>query len=416
MTAFLDKTERRYNPVRSAKNVTKAYRHEDSIGIEKMKDTQQNSLGIVETKMVQLCQNGLALDSGVSFGPVDVAYETYGQLNAGKTNAIILFHALSGGAHAAGFHEGARKPGWWDTMVGPGKVFDTDRYFVICSNVIGGCYGTTGPMSINPETGKHYGLSFPVITVRDMVNVIIKLLDFLKIEKVLAAAGGSMGGMLALQLAVGHPDRVASTIGIATSHQHSAQQIAFNEVARQSIMADLAWNKGDYYESDGPRVGLAIARMIGHVTYLSDQGMQQKFGRRLRDREKFGYDFSLDFEVESYLQYQGNSFVDRFDANSMLYLTKALDYFDLGSYYKSLTDAFSNAKCLFLLIAFSSDWLYPPHQLKDVARAIRRSGGDATYYEISSDYGHDAFLIDYERQAPLIRSFLERAQDTMEEK
>lgn len=374
------------------------------------KNKKYPGLGLVETQSIELCPEGLALDSGVSFGPLTVAYETYGQLNRARDNAIVICHALSGGAHAAGWTEGASKPGWWDVMIGPGKALDTERYFVICSNILGGCYGTTGPSSINPETGKPYSLSFPVITIRDMVNLQARLLDYLEVDQVLSVTGGSMGGMMALQWMASYPDRLRSVIPIATTHRHSAQQIAFNELSRQSIMADPQWNNGDYYDGEGPRLGLAIARMTGHITYLSEPGMERKFGRRLRERERYGYDFSKEFEVETYLQHQGQSFVERFDANSLLYLTKAADYFDLSSGFDSLTEAFRGCSAIALLIAFSSDWLFPPHQLKDVAKAIRRSGGDATYYEVSSDYGHDAFLLDHQKQAPLIQSFLERAQ------
>jgi homoserine O-acetyltransferase len=297
-------------------------------------------------------------------------------------------------------------------MIGPGKAFDTNRYFVVCSNVLGSCYGTTGPSSIDPKTGRPYALRFPVVTIRDMVQVQARLLDYLGIRRVLCVTGGSMGGMQALQWAVIYPERVRSVIAIATTHRHSAQQIAFNEVARQAIMADPAWNGGDYYGTPGPRLGLAVARMIGHITYLSDVSMERKFGRRLRNRERYGYDFSLDFEVESYLRYQGQSFVERFDANSLLYLTKALDYFDLSQNHGSLTHAFAGSPSLYLFITFSSDWLYPPHQLKEVAQAIRRGGGDASYCEINSDYGHDAFLLEHATQEPLIRSFLDRVQNT----
>lgn len=372
---------------------------------------QYPGLGLVETRTLEVWKEGLPLESGVTFGPITLAYETYGTLNAKKDNAILVCHALSGGAHAAGWLPGHRKPGWWDIMIGPGKAFDTDRYFVISPNVIGSCYGSSGPSSIDPGTGKPYGPRFPVVTVNDMVKAEVPLLDHLGVEKLLCATGGSMGGMLALQWAVAYPRRVRSAIAIATTHRHSPQQIAFNEVARQSVMADPAWNKGDYYDTEGPRLGLAVARMVGHLTYLSDLGMERKFGRRLRNRERYGYDFSLDFEVESYLRYQGQSFVERFDANSMLYITKALDYFDLAGGHESLTDAFRGNHNLFLLIAFSSDWLYPPQQLKDVAKAIRRSGGEATYYEISSDYGHDAFLLEYQKQEPLVASFLRRVQE-----
>ncbi len=379
-----------------------------------MGKTKKGGLGIVETKFMELFHEGLLLDSGITLSPITVAYETYGTLNEKKDNAIMVCHALSGGANAAGYNKGNKKPGWWDCMIGPGKSFDTDRYYVVSTNVLGGCYGTSGPSSIDPKTEKPFALNFPVVTIRDMVNVQAGVLDYLGIEKLLAVAGGSMGGMMVMQWPVSYPERVRSAIIIASTHQHSPQQIAFNEIARQSIMTDPFWNNGDYYDGEGPGVGLAIARMTGHVTYLSSKGMEKKFGRRLRDRERYGYDFSLDFEVESYLRYQGSQFVDRYDANSLLYLTKALDYFDLSDGFNSLTEAFRKSNALFLLITFSSDWLYPPQQLKDVARAIRRSGGDATYYEISSDYGHDAFLIDYEKQEPLVRSILERAYAAIE--
>jgi len=370
---------------------------------------QRDALGIVETSKIRVFDQPMVLESGVCFGPIDVAYETYGTLSPERDNVILVCHALSGGAHAAGWLPGAAKPGWWDVFIGPGKALDTDRYHVVCSNVLGSCYGTTGPSSIDPSTGKPYGTSFPVVTVADMVQVQAKLLELLGIDSLLSVIGGSMGGMQALQWAVQYPDKVRSVIGIATTSHHSAQQIAFNEVARQAIMADPAWNGGNYYGTEGPRLGLAVARMIGHITYLSDVGMAQKFGRRLRNREKFGYDFSLDFEVESYLRYQGESFVGRFDANSLLYMTKALDYCDLtNGGTRSLEEAFKGCPARFLLIAFSSDWLYPAYQLKAVAHAVRRNHGDATYCEIRSDYGHDAFLLEYQEQMPIVASFLER--------
>lgn len=379
-----------------------------------MSTLAQDGLGLVELKSVELCPDGLKLDNGIALGPLTVAYETYGQLNAKGDNAILVCHALSGGAHAAGFLPGQKKPGWWDIMIGPGKAFDTNRFFVVSSNVIGSCYGSTGPSSMDPKTGRPYGLRFPVVTVRDMVRVQAHLLDHLGVKSLLTVTGGSMGGMQALQWAVSYPERVRSVIAIATTHRHSAQQIAFNEVARQAIMADPAWNNGDYYGTEGPKLGLGLARMVGHVTYLSDLGMERKFGRRLQNRERYGYDFNLDFEVESYLRYQGRSFVERFDANSLLYLTKALDYFDLSDGQSSLTEAFRSSRALFLLMAFSSDWLYPPNQLKEVAMAIRRSGGDATYTVIHSDYGHDAFLLEYKSQEPYVRSFLERVSTQTE--
>lgn len=374
-----------------------------------MGENQYDGLGIVETRSVVLCESGMPLDSGLTVGPITVAYETYGTLSPNKDNAVLACHALSMGAHAAGWHADMKRPGWWDDMIGPGKGIDTDKYFVICSNVLGGCYGTTGPSSIDPKTGEPYGMGFPVVTIGDMVRLQAHLLDYLGIEKLLCVTGGSMGGMQALQWAVAYPQRVKSVILQATTHRHSPQQIAFNEVARQSIMADPAWKTGDYYGTEGPKLGLAVARMVGHITYLSDLGMEQKFGRKLRNKEQYGYDFSSDFEVESYLRYQGKSFVERFDANSLLYITKALDYFNLANGHHSLTEAFRDCRALFMLIAFSSDWLYPPHQMKDIAQAIRRSGGDATYCELSGIYGHDSFLVEHEAQAPLVRSFLQRA-------
>src|SRR5579863_7002862 len=279
--------------------------------------------------MIAECQvarfDSISLDSGATLAPVEVAYETYGELNAAKTNAILVLHAFSGDAHAAGISHETGKPGWWDNMIGPGKAFDTDKYFVLCSNVLGGCRGTTGPASINPATGCPYGMSFPVITIGDMVRLQKMLIDSFGIERLLSVSGGSMGGMQALEWAVSYPDRVVSSIPIATTTRHSAQQIAFNEVGRQAIMSDLDWNEGNYYDKKPPGRGLAIARMVGHITYMSDESMREKFGRRLREKEKLGYDFSIDFEVESYLRYRGLQFVGRFDANSYLYITKAED-------------------------------------------------------------------------------------------
>lgn len=377
-----------------------------------MSEGAQHEIGLAEPRSVTLFEGGLTLDSGVVLGPVEVAYETYGALSPERDNVVLICHALTGSAHAAGSRPDDKRPGWWDGMIGPGKAFDTDRYFVVCPNVLGSCYGTTGPSSTDPETGRPFGLRFPVITLADMVRVQAALLDHLGIERVLAVAGGSMGGMLTLQWAAAYPERLRSAIPIATTHRHSAQQIAFNEVARQSIMADPEWKKGDYYGSRGPSLGLGVARMVGHITYMSEHSMERKFGRRLQGREQFGYDFgTVDFQVESYLQYQGRSFVERFDANSLLYLTKALDYFDLAKGHGSLTEAFAGKTVTWLLISFSSDWLYPPSNLKEVARAVRRSGADATYYEVSSDYGHDAFLIEFDKQKTLIESFLERVRE-----
>ncbi len=346
------------------------------------------------------------LESGVKLPELKIAYETYGELNKEKTNAVLICHALSGDAHASGYHSEAKKPGWWDPMIGPGKAFDTDKYFVICSNVIGGCKGSSGPNSINPDTGKPYGLSFPIVSIRDMANAQKKLIDFFGIEKLLSICGGSMGGMQALQMTLDYSENVISCIPIATAHKHSAQQIAFDEVGRQAIMADPAWNGGDYYNSEHPVRGLAVARMVGHVTYMSDESMNQKFGRMLK-KKKLGYEFSTEFEVEGYLRYRGDNFVKRFDANSYLYMTKAMDYFDLQK-DKKLAHVFKDLKARFLVIAFSSDWLYPPSQSKDIVRALKMNGIDVTYCEISSNHGHDAFLLEFDEETKLIKHFLQK--------
>jgi homoserine O-acetyltransferase len=359
----------------------------------------------VETKTAEFAS--ISLDSGASLAPVTVAYQTYGNLNASKSNAILILHAFSGDAHAAGVSAETGKPGWWDNTIGPGKAFDTDKFFVICSNVLGGCQGTTGPSSINPQTGCPYAMSFPVITIGDMVQLQTKLIDFLGIERLVAVAGGSMGGMQALEWAVSYPERVIAAIPIATTARHSPQQIAFNEVGRQAIMADPDWNNGSYTISRPPGRGLAIARMVGHITYMSDESMREKFGRRLREKEKFGYDFSVDFEVESYLRYRGSQFVGRFDANSYLYITKAEDYFDLTTGAGTLANAFSKAQARFLVISFSSDWLYPSYQSQEIVRVLRRSNHDVAYCELPSNYGHDAFLVDVDEQSEVVRGFIE---------
>jgi len=359
---------------------------------------------IVEASVVRF--DSIALDSGAALAPVDVAYETYGQLNAARSNAILVLHAFSGDAHAAGISPETGKPGWWDNMIGPGKAFDTNKYFVISSNVLGGCRGTTGPSSINPATGCPYGMSFPGITISDMVRLEKMLIDALKIPRLLTVTGGSMGGMQALEWAVAYPDRVVSAIPIATTTRHSAQQIAFNEVGRQAIMADPDWNGGDYYGKQLPARGLAVARMVGHITYMSDDSMREKFGRRLRGKENFGFDFDVDFEVESYLRYRGSEFVNRFDADSYLYITKALDYFDLTNGHGSLAAAFERTEARFLVISFSSDWLYPSYQSQEIVRALRARNCDVAYVELESNYGHDAFLVDVAEQTDLIRGFL----------
>ena len=359
---------------------------------------------ITETKYFKY-EKPFVLESEAVLDYLEIAYETYGKLNDEKDNAILICHALTGDAHVAGYHEGDEKPGWWDDMVGPGKAFDTNKYYVICSNVIGSCKGSIGPTTINPETEKPYGLAFPVITIKDMVNAQKILLNHLGISDLLCVAGGSMGGMQALQWAVSYPQFIKSCIPIATTYRHSAQQIALDEVGRQAIMADPNWNKGDYYGKEPPSRGLAVARMIGHITYMSDKSMEKKFGRNLK-KKAYGYEFTQEFEVEGYLQYRGSRFIQRFDANSYLYLTKAMDYFDLKNNCP-LAKSFSHIKNLkFLVIAFSSDWLYPPYQSKDIVKALKINGLDVTYCEISSDYGHDAFLLEFDEESRLISNFL----------
>jgi homoserine O-acetyltransferase len=368
---------------------------------------KNSSVGVVETHYYTYAQHGKEhkLESGESLGPITLAYETYGKLNKDKSNAILALHALSGDAHAAGVHKGEDNKGWWDDMIGPGKAFDTNRYFVICSNVIGGCKGSTGPSSVNQATGKPYALDFPFITVADMVHAQRHLIDYLGIEKLLCVAGGSMGGMQVLQWVASYPNRVKAAIPIATTLKHSPQQIAFNEVIRQSIMADPAWREGNYYEYGQPEKGLSVARMIGHITFMSDQSMEKKFSRRLK-KDQFSFGFDTDFEVEGYLHYRGANFVKRFDANSYLYITKAIDYFDLSG--SRLIPAGKSIDTRFLIISFKSDWLYPAYQSQDIVRLLKRRQVDATYCELSSTYGHDAFLVEIEEQTTLIKHFLDK--------
>ena len=324
----------------------------------------ENNIGIVETKFYTI-EEKIKFDSGVEFGPITVAYETYGKLNEDGSNAILVIHALTGDAHAAGYHsENDKKPGWWDTIIGPNKAFDTNKYFVICSNILGGCSGTTGPSSINPETGTPYGLSFPVFTIEDTVKVKKRLLDYLGIKKLYAVAGGSMGGMQAMQFVISYPDFVTSAILIATTSRLSPQAIAFNAVGRNSIISDPNWNNGDYYDKqEKPDRGLSTARMVGHITYLCEEAMYNKFGRRLQNKDHYDFHFDVDFQVESYLQHQGQIFVDRFDANSYLYITKAVDYFDIAHKYGSLEEAFKDTKSRFLVISFSSPFFTPTKSL-----------------------------------------------------
>jgi homoserine O-acetyltransferase len=351
----------------------------------------------------------LVLESGRKLGPVTIVYETYGRLNGEKNNGVLVCHAFSGNAHASGvLHPDDKNPGWWDDMVGPGKAIDTDKYFVVCSNILGGCGGSTGPSSVNPATGKPYGLGFPMVTIRDMVEAQRRLMDHLGIEKWLAVTGGSMGGMQALQWVASHPDRVRSAVPIATTLKHSPQQIALDEVGRQAVMADADWRRGDYYGRQAPEKGLALARMIGHITYMSDQSMEEKFSRRLKDK-KYSFSFATDFEVEGYLRYRGDNFVKRFDANSYLYITKAMDYFDLSG--DRLFGDGTTVRTRFLVIAFYSDWLYPLHQSREIVHLLKMRGVDATYCEIQSSYGHDAFLLEIDEESRLIRHFLAKTQD-----
>jgi homoserine O-acetyltransferase len=377
------------------------------VAVSGVSELKKKGLEIVETLYFTFAQppDELVLESGQKLGPITLAYETYGTLDKNHSNAILVLHAFSGDAHAAGYHKGDEKPGWWDDMIGPGKALDTDKFFIICPNVIGGCKGSTGPSSINPDTGEPYGLDFPGITIADMVNAQTHLIDHLGIRKLLCVIGGSMGGMQVLQWVAAYPDRICSAIPIATTLKHSPQQIAFNEVGRQSVMADPAWNHGNYYGKSRPERGLAIARMIGHITFMSDKSMEEKFSRRLKDKD-YSYRFQTDFEVEGYLKYKGDSFVRRFDANSYLYITKAIDYFDLSG--PKLIPTGKPIDVRFLVIAFQSDWLYPSYQSQEIVRQLKMRHIDATYMEIKSTYGHDAFLLEIEEETMLIHNFLNR--------
>ena len=365
----------------------------------------KESVGIVETQYYDI-NEPITLDSGKTLEKVTVAYETYGELNKEKTNAILICHALTGDAHAAGWHEGDRKPGWWEIVIGPGKALDTEKFFIICSNVLGGCKGTTGPSSINPETGKQYGLDFPVITIRDMVKVQKKLVDSFGISQLYAIIGGSMGGMQVLDWMVTYPAMMKKAVPIATTGLSSPQQIAFNEVGRQAIFSDPNWNNGNYYETGKiPENGLSLARMIAHITYLSDESMDIKFGRDLQDKEEISYDFSIDFQVESYLKHQGETFVKRFDANSYLFITKAVDLFDL-SVNDSLIDGLKEVECKTEVISVDSDWLYPTEQSTELVTALNVNNVEVSFSEIKSNYGHDAFLLERGQLNHILSKFL----------
>ncbi len=372
---------------------------------------KKESLGVIHPHHFTFAEppHTLQLQSGRSLGPITLAYETYGKLNADKSNAILVCHALSGDAHAAGISAEDQTPGWWDGLIGPGRALDTHQHFIVCSNVIGGCKGSTGPSTINPETGKPYALDFPMITIADMVEAQRHLIDHLGIEKLLCVIGGSMGGMQALQWASAYPERVLSVIPIATALKHSPQQIAFNEVIRQTIMADPAWRKGYYYEHGQPENGLAVARMIGHITFMSDQSMEEKFSRKLKN-DNLSFQFTDDFEVEGYLRYRGYNFVKRFDANSYLYITKALDYFDLAG--EHFIPTVKKTAVRFLVLSFKSDWLYPSYQSQEIVRVLKRKHAYTTYFDLTSTYGHDAFLIEIDDETRLIKNFLANLAQT----
>lgn len=351
----------------------------------------------------------LLLDGGQYFAPLQIAYQTYGTLNADKSNAILICHALTGDQHVANVHPVTGKTGWWDVMIGPGKPMDTDRFFFICANVLGACMGTSGPASTNPETGKPYGLDFPVVTIGDMVKAQAMLVEHLGIRQLLSVVGGSMGGMQVLDWASRFPDRVFSAMPIATGAKHSAQNIAFDEVGRQAVMADPDWRGGRYLEQGTrPEKGLAVARMAAHITYLSEAALQRKFGRELQNRDERTFSFDADFQVESYLRHQGASFVERFDANSYLYLTRAMNYFDLAADHGGiLAHAFRETRARFCLISFTSDWLFPTSDSRAIVHALNAAGAPVSFVEIESDKGHDAFLLDEPAFFATIRGFLD---------
>ena len=370
----------------------------------------QGSVGIVETRYMKFFEqpNPLVLTNGSELSPVQVAYETYGELDENKENAILILHALTGSAHAAGYHSASdEKPGWWDSMIGPGKAFDTDRYFIISPNILGSCYGTTGPCSINPETGKPYGSAFPLISIRDMVRVQKALVDSLGIRKLYSVVGGSMGGMQAIEWALFYPELVYTLVLLASSPWTTPMSIAVHKVGIDAIMNDPNWNKGDYYDSTPPLAGLRLARMIGHITYLSDSIMWKKFGRESTDQEKLTKELTGKFEVEEYLEYQANKFVKRFDANSYLHIMRAMDTYDASLGYSDLESSFSRLNCSKVFIAsFSHDWLFPAYQSKEMSDAFEANGIDVTYKHIHSPYGHDSFLLEYKKLEALLNKFL----------
>ncbi len=355
----------------------------------------------------------LRLHCGVEFSDFPVAYQTYGELNADKSNAVLICHALSLDQYVGNAHPQTGKPGWWEMVVGPGKLLDSYRYFIICANILGGCMGTIGPKEINPDTGKPWGLDFPVITVADMVRAQALLLDHLEIEQLFCVIGGSMGGMQVLEWAALYPERVRTAVPIAAAPYHSAQNIAFHEVGRQAIMADPDWCGGNYLsEGTNPNRGLAIARMVAHITYLSEPALHNKFGRRLQDRDAVTFGFDADFQVESYLRHQGSTFVDRFDANSYLYITRAMDYFDLAERYGGvLAEAFLGSETRFCVISFTSDWLYPTSESRRIVHALNAAAANVSFAEIESDKGHDAFLLEEPEFWSVLAGFLDGARE-----
>lgn len=378
--------------------------------ITEQDEPDDSPLGLVESSFVELFtpERPLTLRGGSLLAPVTVAYQTYGELSPAKDNAIFVCHALTGDMHAAGLMKNRKKPGWWDGFIGPGRPLDTDRYFVICANVLGGCQGTTGPSSLNPATGEPYGLDFPFLTVEDIVRVHSTLVSHLGIERLLSVVGGSLGGMQVLEWAALFPEQLASVIVLASAARLSAQGIAFNAVGRRAIYADPNFNDGKFYGEEGPRFGLALARMVAHITYLSEASIELKFGRRLQHTQSLSHELQqeTEFQIESYLHHQGKRFVERFDANSYLYLTRAMDYFDMSEKYDGLPNAFGNADGRFLVVSYDTDWLFPTAQSRELVKALLELGKHVTYAELPSPFGHDSFLIELAQLGRLVRPFL----------
>jgi homoserine O-acetyltransferase len=363
------------------------------------------------SKIVRFTGAPLKLECGQSLDDFQIAYATWGELNADQSNAVLVCHALTGDQYVVGENPVTKKPGWWETLLGPGKPIDTNKYFVICANILGGCMGTTGPASLDPNTGRPYGLGFPVITISDMVNAQVRLIDHFGIDKLFAVIGGSMGGMQVLDWAVNHKDRCFAAMPIATAARHSSQNIAFHEVGRQAVMADPEWCRGDYLNQGRvPTKGLAVARMAAHITYLSEEALHHKFGRNLQNRDERTFSFDADFQVESYLRHQGSTFVDRFDANAYLYITRAMDYFDVAAAHGDvLANAFKGTKTRFLVVSFTSDWLYPTRESRDIVQALNAVAANVSFVEIESNKGHDAFLLDEPEFFATVEGFVHAA-------